>query len=78
MCRDCKDKIREVAGEALLRMVKFLGPMYAVQGESLRTKAAATLTNLATDNNVNAKTIAQLGASESLVERCDAQKGNPD
>ena len=78
MCRDCKDKIREVAGEALLRMVKFLGPMYAVQGESLRTKAAATLTNLATDNNVNAKAIAQLGESESLVERCDAQNGNPD
>ena len=75
LCRDCKDKIREVAGEALLRMVKFLGPMYAVQGESLRTKAAATLTNLATDNNVNAKAIAQLGESDAVVECCDAQEG---
>ena len=76
MCRDCKDKIREVAGEGLLRMVKFLGPMYAVQGESLRTKAAATLTNLATDNVVNAKAIAQLGESQSLVECFDGQKEN--
>lgn len=50
-----------MAGEALLRLIKFLGPMYAAQGESLRTKAAAALTNLATDSDVNAKAIAQLG-----------------
>lgn len=54
-----------MAGEALLRLVKFLGPMYAAQGESLRTKAAAALSNLATDNDVNAKAIAQLGALPS-------------
>lgn len=59
--RDCKDKIREVAGEALQRLIKFLGPMYAAQGESLRTKAAATLANLATDNSANAQALAQLG-----------------
>ena len=51
-----------MAGEALLRLVKFLGPMYAAQGESLRTKAAAALSNLATNNDANAKAIAQLGA----------------
>lgn len=61
MHRDCKDKIREVAGEALQRLVKFLGPMYAAQGESLRSKAAAALGNLATDSDVNAQAIAQLG-----------------
>lgn len=67
-CRDCKDKIREVAGEALLRLIKFLGPMYAAQGESLRTKAAAALANLATDCAVNAKAIAQLGGLATLHE----------
>ena len=61
MHRDCKDKIREVAGEALQRLVKFLGPMYAALGESLRSKAAAALGNLATDSDVNAQAIAQLG-----------------
>lgn len=65
--RDCKEKVREVAGEALLRLVKLLGPMYAAQGESLRSKAAATLANLATDCEENARAIAQLGAHP-----CDA------
>lgn len=60
--RDCKDKVREVAGEALLRLVKLLGPMYAAQGESLRRKAAATLANVATDCEENARAISQLGA----------------
>lgn len=50
-----------MAGEALLRLIKFLGPMYAAQGETLRTKAAAALTNLATDSDANAKAVAQLG-----------------
>ena len=61
MHRDCKDKIREVAGEALQRLVKFLGPMYAAQGESLRSKAAAALGNLAADSDANAQAITQLG-----------------
>jgi hypothetical protein len=54
--------VREVAGEALLRLVKLLGPMYAGQGESLRSKAAATLAHLATDCEENARAIAQLGS----------------
>lgn len=59
--RDCKDKVREVAGEGLMRLVRFLDPMYSDRGERLRSKAALTLAHLATDNEPNATAIMRLG-----------------
>ncbi len=59
--RDCKDKVREVPGECLMRLVRFLDPMYADAGEALRSKAALALAHLATGSEANAQTIVRLG-----------------
>ncbi|EIE19244.1 hypothetical protein COCSUDRAFT_83592 [Coccomyxa subellipsoidea C-169] len=64
---DCKDKVREVAGEGLMRLVRFLDPMYSDRGERLRSKAATALAHLATDNEANAQAILKLGGVEALT-----------
>lgn len=67
--RDCKDKVREVAGEGLMRLVRFLDPMYSDKGERLRSKAAATIAHLATENEANAEAIVRLGKFMTLSHR---------
>ena len=54
--------MREVAGEGLMRLVRFLDPMYSDKGERLRSKAAAAIAHLATDNEANAEAILRHGA----------------
>lgn len=49
-----------------MRLVRFLDPMYSDRGERLRSKAAAALAHLATDNVTNAQAILKLGASAKV------------
>ena len=56
-----------------MRLVRFLDPMYSDRGERLRSKAAAALAHLATDNEANAQAILKLGvpAVVRYIVTCD-------